>query len=157
MPSTIKTLNQRVNEAHLLASLSAVTSKDNHGRARTIEVPGSAGAKYQVTIRRTNATLKVECFKCLGNLGRDYCPGNLSGVCRHSIAAVIKSMGDAGYVPRFRKSKPQAIKLADKLFHISLTGDNGPVVLTVKAYNGNHAELYFVALERDALAKNGKY
>ena len=82
-----------------------------------------------------------------------------SGVCRHALAAIIKSMGEAGYVPRFRKSQAQAAKLAQKMFLISLGSDNGPVVFTAKSHNGNHAELYFVALEIDSLnlfAKNGK-
>lgn len=146
-----KTLNQRVVEAKLLATLSNITSKDRNNRARTIDVPGSDGARYRVIIRRDFNTIETECSKSLGHAGHEHCPGNLSGVCRHSIAAVIKSMGEAGYIPRFRKNKTQAQKLACQLADLSLSGANGPVVLTVKSHNGNHAELYFVALERDAL------
>lgn len=153
-----KTLNTRVVEAKLLATLSNVVSTDRRGRARLIEVPGSDGARYQVIVRRGFNTIETECSKCLGHLGYEHCPGNLSGVCRHSIAAVIKTMGEAGYIPRFRKNKAQAQKLGQHLFHMALgTADGEPVILTVKSRNGKHAELYFVALEQDALtlAKKG--
>lgn len=146
-----KSLNTRVVEAKLLASLSTITSKDNHGRARTIEVPGSDGARYRVIIRRGFNTIETECSKSMGHSGHAHCQGNMSGVCRHSIAATIKSMEEAGYIARFRKDRGQAAKLAYRMANVALTTDGGPVVLTVKSHNGKHAELYFIALELDAL------
>lgn len=155
--TTPKTLNERVIEAKAIASLGRITSRDSHGRVRTVIVPGSAASQNRVIIRRHNGSIvSCECHKIIPN-GDIPCQGNIHGVCRHSIAAIFISMADQGYTPRFRKDLEQAKQLAAAQSKIALSNpDTGnPVVLTLKSFQHANHMLHFAALETD-LAKKGR-
>lgn len=150
-----KTLNERTIEAKFMAGLSKVTQHDRHNRARTVRVPGSDATQNDVIIRRYNGgIITTECLKLAGHAGHKACPGNEHGVCRHSIAAIIKSLAEQGYTPRFRKTEKAALKLAQHHAAVALTNPDDiskPIVFTLRSHQGNHAALYFVALDDSAL------
>lgn len=147
---TTKTLNDRVIEAKALANLSRITSRDKHGRVNTVLVPGSEATRNQVIIRRYNgAIVSCECRKEAGGIGYAPCQGNIHGVCRHSIAAIMVAMKDQGYTPRFRKDAVEANKFATKHLDEVLTNpDSGlPVVFTLKSNSHAKNMLYFIGLD----------
>lgn len=148
-----KTLNERVLEAKMMASLSKVESRDKHGRARTVLVPASEATLNQVIIRRyTNGVITTECRKQAGKAGYIDCPGNHNGVCRHSLAAIFKSLSEQGYTPRFRQEYEDALKFGLKHADVTFTNpDNSSFILfTLTSHQGKHAQLYFVAVEDEA-------
>lgn len=157
--ATPKTLNERAIEAKFMAGLSKVMQHDKHHRARTVRVPASDATQNDVIIRRFNgAIITTECLKLAGHAGHKACSGNEHGVCRHSLAAIIKSLAEQGYTPRFRRSEQAALKLAQHNSTVVLTNPDDvskPIIFTLRSHQGNHATLYFVALE-DAAVKAAK-
>lgn len=148
-----KSLNDRVVEAKFMAPLGKITARDKHNRVRAVVMPGSEGKQYRIIIRRFDAAvISCEC-SLLTNIGDQTCQGNIHGVCRHSIAAIIKAMADQGYTPRFRKSLDQIKQFAHTQRAIAMTNaDTGnPIIFTLKSNVHNKHALYFVALETDLL------
>lgn len=149
-----KTLNDRVIEAKALASLSKIVSRDKHGRVSVVLVPGSEATRNQVIIRRfAGGIISCECRKEAGAHGYIPCNGNLKGVCRHSIAAVMVAMADQGYIPRFRKDLDNAHAFgkahADEALTNPETGN--PCIFTLKSREHLKNCLYMVVLETAVL------
>lgn len=153
---TVKTLNDRVLEAKVMATLSRITNRRTDGRATVVIVPGSQASQNQVIIRRLpGGVVTCECRKCQGKNGMAVCKGNLSGFCRHSLAAIWLAMEDRGYIPRFRTSLPAAKKLAIKWQKYALEHEGEPVVITLQSHqNSNAKKLYMVALDATAMELN---
>lgn len=143
-----KSLNDRVIEAHAIASLGRILSRDRRGRVTAVCVPASEATQNHVIIRRKDGgVITTECRKEAGHIGYVDCLGNLSGVCRHSLAAIIIAMRDMGYIPRFRRSLDDAKQLAKRMKDVTLSDQYGePVVMTFQSHQGRHSKLYFVAI-----------
>lgn len=149
-----KTLNDRVLEAKALASLSKIQTRDKHGRVHTVIVPGSNATRNHVIIRRFNGgIISCECRKEVSGNNYVPCNGNLSGVCRHSIAAIMVAMGDQGYTPRFRKSYNDIKAYARQHDNVLLPNHDigGPAILILKSHAHFNNYLHFVAVENAAV------
>jgi hypothetical protein len=149
-----KTLNDRVIEAKMMASLSKIESRDNHGRVKTVLVPASNATFNHVIIRRSNnGIISCECRK-ITPIGYIPCQGNLKGVCRHSLAAMFVAMNDNGYTPRFRHDYKDAWNHCMRNIDVMLTDIHTgqmPYVFTLNSHQGKGV-LYFVAEEDSAVA-----
>lgn len=148
--STIRTLNDRVIEAKSLAPFCAVAKRDAKNRVLTVLTPASEGTQNFVTFRRVSPTqFQASCTKRHSKAANPTCPGNLSGVCRHVLAATFVLMQDAGYTPRFRRSLADAQRLAAKRKSVALCNSAGePIVFTIRGQG--KAELYFIAEDTTA-------
>jgi len=147
----MKTLNERVLEAKMIARLGKIMSRDAKGRVKSVMLPGSEATMNRVILRRTFNGLLVECHKICGRMGHKDCLGNCSGVCRHAIAAIIAALEDMGYVAKFRRNEEQAKAVAHRNKDTALADDNGePVVLTVRSTQGRKNALYLVAIDKTA-------
>ena len=81
-----KNLNERVKKARLLAPFAGIESVDERGRPTSVIVPGTGGARYLVTLLRGIDCVSTDCFN---RTTQEPCRGNGSGVCYHSIAAML--------------------------------------------------------------------
>lgn len=147
-----KNLNDRVLEAKAIASLGKISQRDKHNRVSVVTVPGSEGTLNQVIIRRhDNCIISTECRKHASTYGFNTCKGNLSGFCRHSIAAIIIAMNDAGYKPLFRTNSIVAGKLAVAKHETALEFDGEPAVFTLRSWQSKSAKpIFMVAIDQTA-------
>lgn len=132
----MKTFNQRVLEAKAIAGLGKVITTDKNRRAKTTVVPGSNGTQNHGIVRRFgNGVITTECRKITG-VGHENCPGNYRSVCRHSLASVILATKYHGFVPRFRRNRQDAEKLAKKLQESIFCNEYGnPIVFEIHSHN----------------------
>lgn len=153
--TTPKTLNDRVLEANAIAALGKIVGRDRHNRVNSVIVPGSMATQNHVIIRRSVAdgivTVTTECTKMAGYNGHQACKGNLSGFCRHSLAAIKLAMEDAGYAPRFRSEYENAEKFAQAHKDVALEFEGQPVVFTLRSWQSRNAKpVYMVAIDTTA-------
>ena len=143
-----RNLNDRVLEAKAIAGLGKVMGKQGK-RITNVIVPASNGTMNQVFIRRQpNAVITTECRKQVGGGNHVPCKGNLSGFCRHSLAAITMAMDEAGYKPHFRTEQETAEKFAHRSRYVGLEHNGQPVVFTLKSWQSSRAKpLYMVATD----------
>ena len=143
-----RNLNDRVLEAKAIAGLGKVMGKQGK-RITSVIVPASNGTMNQVFIRRQpNAVITTECRKQVGGGNHVPCKGNLSGFCRHSLAAITMAMDEAGYKPHFRSRHDDAEKFAKRNHELALEHNGQPVVFTLKSWQSGKAKpLYMVAID----------
>jgi hypothetical protein len=94
-------------------------------------VAGSDTKRYHVYIKISDSgVIRVDCQKELGSLGQEPCLGNSSGVCYHSIAAVMKLFRMHGFKTAWSKNKDNLIRLRNTGggVHMVVSKNSGAVV-----------------------------
>lgn len=135
----MKTLKVRVQKAKQALSFIGVTQRDKNGKPKTLIVPGSNGAKYQVILRRSGRVITAECAKELGQLGCENCKGNSHSLCYHSIAAIEFSLREAGFKSHWCETEEDAQRLFNAL---------GGTIYLAKSHNCN--AMAFILINKEA-------
>lgn len=116
---------------------------DSKGRAIEAYIPGSAGKRYHVIIRRNNNDLTAECRVDVGAHGYKRCPSTKGGrVCYHALALVVASAEANAHETAICATKDIANRT------LRLWGDSG-VVYTITPFTGGH-ELYILGASNRA-------
>lgn len=88
-------LKKQVVEAKKLQGFVQILGRDKMGKPCKFIVPGHAGRRYMVILRRQKGKLLVECLH--NEAGSNWeCEGSSKSICYHCLAAVMAAAADGG-------------------------------------------------------------